>query len=752
MAINIEFNNQPIREFVGILNEANAGLNELKSTGSDIPEGFSDVTQRAQEYSDTIQEATDKSKTFKTNYVSAIGKVGEGFASLNPILGGLDKALGTSLSKNLSVVTGFGEAVAGAARTAQIFASAIFGLVPAITAAGAQVVKFGIQLLANPIFLIATVIIGVVVALGAFLNALGLLQPILDGIQALLQPLIDGFKSLAKFFGLSGDAAATSAKQVADYEAALDSLNRTSTITNAVLERELILAEARGATERELLAIRQKIAAQAKDDALTEQGLNLTRIFQLQKAIDTERLSAKEKLDLEKEVTDLKQKNTEITAKLITDGAKVEAEAIKLTRDEKAKAEADAIKASEAEKAGGEKRTEEQKKQDAAALASLLARLKLEQAAISESSIARLDSLKQQLLDGKITQETFNAERVLNDRQTNEELAKLSSDFVITEKVTNADRLKVEEQLKQNVLDLTRKNLDIDLGLKKQYDAAEVKSTEQTALDKIAAFEKEWLQKKIELLGVEGLKEEELADKLIQLEIDKNKAKLAFLQVGSLEYLALKEQIVNQEIALDKKVTDANTAALAKEKADRLDIQNAALDLGRATFDSLASLSDTYFEDRKARAKGNQAEEEKLARKQFQINKAFQLGTAVINGIQSILAITSTAIDPTGVSTALRIGAQVALNAASIVKIASAKFGGGGSSAVTPPPTPSPGAASTPSLNLFGQANTGNVTAATAATTQTGPGGQLRVIATVSETEITAVQNRNFNYALNSES
>jgi hypothetical protein len=102
-------------------------------------------------------------------------------------------------------------------------------------------------------------------------------------------------------------------------------------------------------------------------------------------------------------------------------------------------------------------------------------------------------------------------------------------------------------------------------------------------------------------------------------------------------------------------------------------------------------------------------------------------------------------------------GIAAAVSAVNIAKISATQFGGGSSSTASAPSPSTPNIsgggtqALTPSLNLFGQANTGNVSAATSNTTVMGPGGQLRVIATVSETEITAVQNRNLNYALNSE-
>jgi hypothetical protein len=99
-------------------------------------------------------------------------------------------------------------------------------------------------------------------------------------------------------------------------------------------------------------------------------------------------------------------------------------------------------------------------------------------------------------------------------------------------------------------------------------------------------------------------------------------------------------------------------------------------------------------------------EEEQAARKQFQINKALNLTQAVINGAQSILAITATAVDPTGITTALRIAAQVAITAGTIAKIASAKFepsgGGGASGGSSAPSGVGGGGGATPNFNVVG--------------------------------------------------
>jgi hypothetical protein len=679
MAINIEFNNQPIREFVEILNQANEGLNDLKNTGEDIPDGFSNLSEKVQKYSDKIKDATEKGKTFKTNYGEAIGKVGEGFASLNPILGGIDKALGTTFGKNLSAITGFGEAIAGTARTAQIFGSALSGLGPVVKGASGAFQAFGNVLKANPIFLIASVIAAVVVGFGALLSSLGLLQPILDAIQAILQPIIDGFKALTSSFGLNGDAAADSAKQVAEYESALSSLNFTATITNAVLQEELILAEARGDSDKQLLAIRQRIAAQTVKDAEIEIGLNATRVDQLKYALQTEKLSAKEKIDLEKEIATVQQKNATLNAKIIIEQAKIRAEATKLDRAEKAKLEEDGKKAQEQAKVNQEKENE---------------RIRKNLELLKESERAKII--------------------VTEDASTARFEAELRAiDAIEQFQIQYAKNLGITEN---GITILKAENIEKRKKLEDDYYAYVSKAA---------------------IINLE--------EKKFQSTLETDIQKLGLKAVADVEQADFRTRFQRRQDEIKQLATDAEkAAAFAKQSAD-----------------IIIGFGNLIFDNKRRNLKKGSEEEIKVAKKQFLFNKALQLSLAVMDGYKAItasLAQSPIAIgpvpNPAGIASLAFAAATSALN---IARIASTRFEGGGAAPAAPNASSAagaistPGAAATPSLNLFGQANTGNVSAATSNTTVMGPGGQLRVIATVSETEITAVQNRNLNYALNSE-
>jgi len=121
--------------------------------------------------------------------------------------------------------------------------------------------------------------------------------------------------------------------------------------------------------------------------------------------------------------------------------------------------------------------------------------------------------------------------------------------------------------------------------------------------------------------------------------------------------------------------------------------------IAQAASTALQGLSDTVFSIRMANVKKGSVEEEKLARKQFQINKGLQLAAAAINGAQAITASLASAPlaigplpNPVGIASLIAVSASTA---ATIAKIASTQFqssGGGSASSV----------GSVPSLNSGG--------------------------------------------------
>lgn len=168
--------------------------------------------------------------------------------------------------------------------------------------------------------------------------------------------------------------------------------------------------------------------------------------------------------------------------------------------------------------------------------------------------------------------------------------------------------------------------------------------------------------------------------------------------------------------------------AIQQEKEKR----DAGFELAKAGMEAVQTLSDMVFADKLSKVKKGSIEEEKILRKQFELNKAMQIGTAVINGLQSILAITSVPDFTMGVASAMRIASQVVLTSATIAKIASTKFN-------APAPTSSDLPAPPSQSNLSSVVNQQrNVSG-----TSTGATGQNQVVKViVTETDITRSQGR----------
>jgi hypothetical protein len=94
----------------------------------------------------------------------------------------------------------------------------------------------------------------------------------------------------------------------------------------------------------------------------------------------------------------------------------------------------------------------------------------------------------------------------------------------------------------------------------------------------------------------------------------------------------------------------------------------------------LTDLSTVFYNTKLNNAKKGSAEEEKILKEQFEVNKAFQIANAVINGamaVTSILASPANKIDPSGTVMAIQIAAAIASTAAQISTIERTRFQGG---------------------------------------------------------------------------
>jgi hypothetical protein len=140
------------------------------------------------------------------------------------------------------------------------------------------------------------------------------------------------------------------------------------------------------------------------------------------------------------------------------------------------------------------------------------------------------------------------------------------------------------------------------------------------------------------------------------------------------------------------KVDEINKASADKEKAVNEESVKQGYDITEKSLQSIQNLSDIYFSSKMGKLEKGSAEEEKFARKQFEINKAMQIGGAIIDGAKAVtasLASSPVAIgpvpNPVGIAS---LALAVTSSVASIAKIASTKFGGTGGGGVNTPTVP----------------------------------------------------------------
>lgn len=168
------------------------------------PEQMTRLAQQAGVLADKIKDANEQVAVFTSG--SKFEAVSNSFSMIGNDLRSLD--------------------FEGANEKAQVFAKnlgslgktdisgALKGITGMVTTMGGAFLKLGMQILANPLFLLVAVITAIVVAIGAFLNKIGVLGKVLDFILAPINAIIEGFKWLTDTLGLTSFAAEENAERI----------------------------------------------------------------------------------------------------------------------------------------------------------------------------------------------------------------------------------------------------------------------------------------------------------------------------------------------------------------------------------------------------------------------------------------------------------------------------------------------------------------------------------------------------------
>ena len=233
------------------------------------------------------------------------------------------------------------------------------------------------------------------------------------------------------------------------------------------------------------------------------------------------------------------------------------------------------------------------------------------------------------------------------------------------------ERIKEEQTKKEEAL-RTISSLEADLVvLQINNDKKVVESAKKTADEKKKIAEQN--AKDIDAINKAAFEEQQARDKA---DVDK---RMADADQAIADYEAEQKRLADiDDFNRERKKEKDKAVSDQKKKEDELDAK-AKSALEKASFDAAKGLSDAVFAIQIGNAKKGSAEELKLKKQQFNVNKAFAVTQATIDGIRSVQGVLaqSATYGPLTIPIAIATGISAAAN---VAKIAAAKFDGGGAS------------------------------------------------------------------------
>ena len=348
-----------------------AELRQLKAAIADAsdPEQMAALAARAGEVADRIKDANDAVNVFAS---------GSKFEQISNSFGGIkDSIMSLDFEEASEKAKVFAKNLGGL--NAQDISKSMKGLTSTITTMGGAFVKLGAQILANPIFLLAAIVIAIVVAIGVFLNKIGVLQKVLDFLMIPINALIDGFKELTDWLGLTSYAAEENARTMekANEKAFKSSEKRTEAISDQY-DLEIAKAKAAGKDTTKLEMDKSKSITNAASKRLSDAR---SEYAQLKGLTDKDSIERRKAL----------RKRIEDENKIIKDGSK---ERKMLAIQDAADAAAEEKKAAEEAKAKREERIKKYKEGEAAIRAEIATANKLVVDSTKTQSQKEIDDIK----------------------------------------------------------------------------------------------------------------------------------------------------------------------------------------------------------------------------------------------------------------------------------------------------------------------------------------------------------------------
>jgi len=758
---------------------------ELKALKGEIanatdPADIARLSQAAGELSDKIKDANEAVAVFSTG--SKFEQVSNGLGGIKDSLMSLDFEEAATKAKTFSTV------MKGV--DPKVIIAGMGALTKTVTTLGSTFMRLGIQLLANPLFLLVAVIIAIVVAIVLVMKKFGVLQVVIDALMMPLNMLIKGFEMLTDWMGLTDNAGEEMGaneleridEQIAANEKKSQMLGDANKKEMGDYDRKIALAKAEGKDTYELsrAKIRASIAYQTeqiKTAMLTvkQMKLNIAELATLniseedrKKAIDA---STKAMNDANKTINEMgearrnslneykileidQQKRDKEKPKVekkntgdIKNTLKDRLSDLKEANADKLKLEAENIKGTLALLENGIEKDKAIREQ---------AFLDYKETYLNERLKAEIEALDKEFLGKKLTEEQYNAklaELKLNatNKLSKEELAVLTNAEVLKNKelddikttyaqnLINGDLMILDAKFNAMAEGVEKERLAQAEGFNKlRADAlANITLTETQKNELIAIYNE---QEKAQLAMKEAERVKAQQDLLLTLQDEKTKQLEAenaqfLLDVetanGNYETLEqLKKAHEDRLLNIEIEASNAKVATAEKER-------QAKLGFAKDTVDGLTNLGGMLIKDQKKLEKFNKA------------SALIQIGIDTAKAISALVAASNT--NPLNAVTAGGAGIaqfasgiiQIATNVAKAKQILSSpgatpSTGGGGGGGDTGGGGTSTATALPQAAQLFGSANTGGSFSAGGGSSSS----SMSVTAIVSETQVTSVQDK----------
>jgi hypothetical protein len=712
------------------LGEMKAELKQIKSdlVNATDPAEIERLSTRAGELNQKLKETNKTIKNFSTG--STVQKVGLQIGGIKDSLTNLD------FSKASTQVTAFTGTLAKF-KPADL-TKGLGSLTSAAGKLGAQMLKMGLQLLVNPYFLLAAVIVGIVVAVVMLLKYFGVLEIVIKVMMAPLMLLIEGFKALTDMMGLTSYAADENAEAVkAAAEKSTEASKKRSEQIGNYYDQEIAMARAAG-KDTVVLEIQKSKAleAQAKVRLGDAQKTLASMAHMVGEDAEKEKQALRDKINEENNIIRSADNAREVmyaaNVKKVEDNAKKVADnAIAVGKAIRAKKEADQ-KEYDTNRLNAERQIED-----------------LRIAAIKDDAVREAAVLNEKY-------DRLRADLLKDKTKTDKEKKDLKAAFDLAEeneqaKIDEAKKKKENEAFQAlnalKIANMVEGEAKIAAQQQVAYQASVNAAKEKYGADSAQFAE---FQEQLRLADEATTKaradkkiadQQALLDSLNNLGLTDDQRKIMAIEAQYLKEQELANGNAETLLALKNKydidIDNANIAAANAEVENNRKVRDAKLAFAKDTVDGLTNLGGLLIKDQKKLEKFNKA------------SALIQIGIDTAKAISSLVAAAN--MNPANSVTGG--GAGIAQFAAGVIQIATniAKA----KQLLTSPSTPvtagggDTGGGDTGSntatmipqaAQLFGSSNNANTMSAGGSTSD--GGGNMMVTAVVSETQITNVQKK----------